>query len=436
MSIEDRVRDATRARTDLVGGTRPLDLPLDLPARPSARATRDRGRRWLSWGAPLAAAAVIAALAVTLALVRQAGDPHPAPAAPPAPASVPRYYAVLVSTGSSGTSPLKLVVGDDQTGRTLAVVNPSARMSFYGVTGAADDRTFVLANFANQETTWYLLRLDPGAAHPVQLRKLPIAPAKGQVRGLALSTDGRELAVMGEEAGPSGIVGSPVVTRLAVYSVSSGAVLHSWSTESADGGDVTGANADRLSWVNGDRSLDFRWGLVVAGAFHTLTVRTIGLTAAGTDLLAGSRVALTVPDVTMRTEGTHATYSLPCASSLAAQDGTIVCGSAGAASAAVVDACAAVPPSLVSYPGTTGKRLKTLYQYQGRCFSGSADVLWTDSGGRHVIFLLMLQLNSPTGYPRTEYGLVSSGRLTLLPQLVLGSVTTENGLGLPGRFAF
>jgi hypothetical protein len=94
-----------------------------------------------------------------------------------------------------------------------------------------------------------------------------------------------------------------------------------------------------------------------------------------------------------------------------------------------------VPPSFASYSGTTGKRLKTLYQYRGNCFDGSADVLWTDSGGRHVIVLVMVWVNSLTGDPSTEYGLVSNGRLTLLPQLA-GGVTPENDLGLSGRFAF
>jgi len=66
-------------------------------------------------------------------------------------------------------------VGDDRTGRTVAVLNPTAAQNFYGVTAAADDKTFVLMNYegARQETTFYLLRLTPGAAHPAQLTKLP-----------------------------------------------------------------------------------------------------------------------------------------------------------------------------------------------------------------------------------------------------------------------
>lgn len=55
MSIEDRVRAATRARTDLVRDIRPLELPGELPApvrragplaAGSTGALRSRARRW------------------------------------------------------------------------------------------------------------------------------------------------------------------------------------------------------------------------------------------------------------------------------------------------------------------------------------------------------------------------------------------------------
>ena len=164
-------------------------------------------------------------------MLRQAGAPQPGPAtpaaAPPASASIPRYYVTLAYTGSTSAQ-MKAVVGDDRTGRRLAVVNPSASQNFYGVTAAADDRTFVLMNYsaAKQETTWYLLRLTPGAAHPAQLTKLPIKPLAAQVNGLALSPDGRELAVMWRTA----TTATNAVTHLSVYSMSSGAALRTWST--------------------------------------------------------------------------------------------------------------------------------------------------------------------------------------------------------------
>jgi hypothetical protein len=434
VSIEDRVRDATRARTDLVRGTRPLDLPLELPARPSARANRDRGRRWLGWGAPVAAAAVIAVLAVTLVLVRQAGGPHSAPAAPAgrpsgAAVPVPRYYAALATYDSSR---MKVVVGDDRTGRTLAVLNPPAGESFYGVTGAADDRTFVVTSAASGATSWYLLRLSPGAAQPAQLKKLPIKPINTQVTGLALSPDGRELAVM-YEAGP----GRAAPTYLTVYSLSSGAVLHRWGNRSANGALGTGANAEGLSWVDGDRSLDFRWG-VVSPFSNPRQVRTIDLTAAGADLLGSSRVALTEPPGIAPADSGPAdgTSSVPCLDSLAAPDGTIVCGSVSIGGSPSGDACRAVPPSFVSYSGTTGKRLRLLYQYRGHCLEGRSEPLWTDAGGRQVLALFMLQVNGEGASASNQFALISDGHFTPLPRLVVPTSAPQGGTSDPGGFAF
>jgi hypothetical protein len=93
MSIEERVRAATRARTDLVRDIRPLELPDEL----TAPARRSPGtRRWFAWGAPLAAAALVTALALVLVMLRQAGGPpadspaSSASAAASAPSSIPR----------------------------------------------------------------------------------------------------------------------------------------------------------------------------------------------------------------------------------------------------------------------------------------------------------------------------------------------------------
>jgi hypothetical protein len=142
------------------------------------------------------------------------------------------------------------------------------------VTAAADDRTFVLANYsaAEKETTWYLLRITPGAAHPAQLTKLPIKPLAAQVNGLALSPDGRELAVMWRTA----TTPTNAVTQLAVYSLSSGAALHTWNTPVPNNNMLgVGANGVDLTWVNGDRNVDFLWSVS-----DKPTIRALDVTAA------------------------------------------------------------------------------------------------------------------------------------------------------------
>jgi hypothetical protein len=429
MSIEDRVRAATRARTDLVRDIRPLELPSELPARP--RRIR-RPRRWINWGAPLAAAALVTALAVTLALLRQADDPQPAPVTPAsgqsATASIPRYYVALADVGSSN-SQLKAVIGDDQTGRQVAVLNPAAAQNFYGVTAAADDRTFVVMNYAaaTQETTWYRLRIAPGTAHPAQLTKLPMKPLVAHVAGLALSPDGRELAVMWRTATTQ----TNAVTYLAVYSMASGAVLHTWITKgdniNAIGG---GANAEGLTWVNGGRSIDFSW-IVTTPEPHwssTDTIRRIDVTAPGSDLLADSRVAMRLPP-TFSPAKTK--FSAPCAAWVTTPGGTLVCGSNSSTDVSFEEVCSTVPPSFATYSETTGKRLKVLYQWHGQCLDAEAMPLWTDATASHVIaFLLLSEKGVKTSLTDT-FGLVANGRFTPLPKLVTGitgNVLDQGGL--------
>jgi hypothetical protein len=445
MSIEDRVRAATRARTDLVRDIRPLDLPEDLLEETTRPARRRPGRRWINWGAPLAAAALVTVLALVLVMLRQAGGPQPAPAVPAsgasasgssaagasapasAPASIPRYYVALAYTGST-SSQLKAVVGDDRTGAAIAVLNPSGSQNFYGVTGAADDRTFVVLNYTatTKQTSWYLLRVTPGAAHPTQLSKLPIKPLVAQVAGLALSPDGRELAVMWRTA----TTNTNAVTYLAVYSMASGAVLHTWITKGDNLNAIAGgANGEGLTWVNGDRSVDFRWRTEMDGPdlSFTDTVRSIDVSAPGNDLLADSRIAVQLPpDVTP----TKTQVSVPCATELTTSNGTLVCGSTSATDVSFEEVCSTLPPTFATYSGTTGKRLKVLYEWHGQCLEAQAMPAWTDSTGSQVIAFLGLSEKGIKTSLTDEFGLVADGKFTAMPKLAVGEGPDLNQGGL------
>lgn len=436
MSIEDRVRAATRARADLVAQVRPLELPDAFPARGrhGRRARPARApRHWLAWGAPVAAAALVTAVALALVLLRQAPAPQAgglrSTSTSPVPAAIPRYYVRLAyGSANSGT---KAVVGDDQTGRTVAVLNPAPGQSFDGVTGADDDRTFVVLNYTNstRTTTWYLLRLTPGTAHPAQLTRLPIQPVKARVSGLALSPDSRELAVMWQLSTKANAGNS-----LTVYSMSSGAILHTWTTKyglnNAYGGS---ANAEALAWVDGDRSLDFRWTVPPGRPNQnwTDTIRTIDVTAPGGDLLAESRVAVPVPSL-VTTDKTKTRFSLPCLYEVTAGDGTVVCGTRSSAAISFEEVCSTVPPSLATYSGTTGKQLKVLYQWHGKCLYAYAMPLWTDSAGRHVIAFLFLSEKGIKTSLTDKVGFVADGKFTPLPKLAVGEGADLD----PGGLAF
>jgi hypothetical protein len=435
---EDRVRAAARARTNLVTDIRPLEFPYELPER----AHRPRPtRRWLNWGAPIGAAALVTALALILVMVRQADGPQsaPAPAVPvpaaPAAASIPRYYVALVDTGhaSGQTEPL---VGDDRTGHPIEYFTPFPGQNFTGVTAAADDRTFVLSSYqaAQRKTTLYLLRLPSGTAGPAELAKLPIKPLLAQVTGLALSPDGRELAVM-SSTDPTSTNTRP---QLTVYSLSSGAALGTWNANGVKENSMgPGANAAGLSWANGDRSLAFRWFTLVPGGsnYGELTVRTLDVAAAGHDLLADSRPVLRVPFIEVGGSGPGSVVSSPCHASLAASDGqAVTCGTVRVGASASSAACPGTPPSFVSYSTATGKPVQVLYQDQGKCVNGQALPLWTDPSGSRVIGLILPEgKQSPA---TTSFGLFAAGRFTPLPAPVGGLQALQGAASSPGGIAF
>jgi hypothetical protein len=70
-SVEDRVHAAMSAAADLATREIPTAPPLRLPPGPAAGdRSRHAPRRWIRWAAPLAAAAAVVALAVSLVLIK------------------------------------------------------------------------------------------------------------------------------------------------------------------------------------------------------------------------------------------------------------------------------------------------------------------------------------------------------------------------------
>jgi hypothetical protein len=341
---------------------------------------------------------VVTVLALVLVMLRQAPAPRSGPvastSAPSIAASVPRYYVVLARIdGVAGA-----VVADDRTGRRVTVVPPPRGHDFTGVTGAADDRTFVVSSYdtAKAETTWDLLRIHPGGAFPAELTPLPIAPLRARVKGLALSQDGRTLAVMFD--GSSGV-------QLSTYSVSSGALLGSWHT-SADYWivRVDGANAYGLSWLADGRHVAFRFDAYAKNStVHLVTVRTLDVAATGHDLLADSRLDLQVPlSVT-------SPVSEPCFTSLATPDGrSVICGAPGMTTQ-IKTGCTATPATFASYSTATGERRRVLYQYSSPCPSVPVPV-WTDSSGSQVIGIV-----DNLGRPAHQAGLIVAGHFIPFP---------------------
>ena len=145
MSIEDRVRTATRAGATLVRDIGPLAAPdpVRLRRRPAPAA-----RRWHSWGIPLAAAAAVVLVALSLVAVRQFGASAPATGGPATDRSARRcpattWLSTRTVTGI-GHGSGALIVGDDHNRQGDRDRHPPGGLHFDGVQGASDDRTFVV----------------------------------------------------------------------------------------------------------------------------------------------------------------------------------------------------------------------------------------------------------------------------------------------------
>jgi hypothetical protein len=302
----DQVRAATRGAAGVItqGTVPPLRLDDEAPGGGVSGQRARRARP--AWAAPLAAAAaviVIAAGGVTArSLLASHGAPRPSrPSAPAAPArrasagsdtGVPPYYVAAASSSLT-------VVRATWTGDTLARITTSTPV--VGVAGAADGRTFVLdeqRSIVGSSVTWvgqpgfYLLRLTAsGAEESLTRLAVPAIPNGTVVSGLALSPDGSRLAV-GVDSG-----GWPQsrLMEIMTYTLATGA-FRSWTTSGLTGADApfgfTGSGVDgaqSISWTADSRTLAFG---VENATF--VGVRLLDTAASGTNLIADSRLAVTL----------------------------------------------------------------------------------------------------------------------------------------------
>jgi hypothetical protein len=426
MTVEDRVRTATRARADLVTDIRPLELPADRPHRVPFAPTP---RHWVGWLAPVAAAAVVIVLAVTLVSTRHSAGPPPVPATSPtvSPAiaaiekTVPEYYAELAG-------PNAVTIGDDRTGAVVATVSPPGNVTFVGVTAAADDRTFVLDTQADGDGThaWYLLRVDPGASNPTQLTPLPIPtlPGADQIDGLALSPDARELAVFFQPYGSFSTEGADKVLSggphgpftLRTYSLATGQALRTWTTPANRGealsisGSALPDNEVNLTWTADGRTLGFLFSPFTMPAYE----RTLNVTGPGADLIADSRPVLALADALQN-----------CGVMLTSDGTTTICG---VNSYAPGGGCTAPKAGFARYPVSTGKLAGFLYRDQGLCATAEAWVIWARSAAS-AIGVLAIEGRGNT--PTLTVGVLTPGKFTPL------NVQNTDYLGpVPGAIAF
>ena len=401
MNTEERLRAATRAAADTVApGSAP---PLRLPGEQPGRARWDQRHRWLRAMVPLAAAAAVAAVVIaSLTLTKGVPASSGAPASPARPVAlngVPAYYVAL--SQPEGT-PARAVIRATGTGKVLTTVTPPRPYrGFTFVTGAADDRTFVLAaqrwwditsgpdGLAAQNrdnttpVTFFRLRFDP-RTRTAQLSRLThvAGPQAAQLAGIGVSPDGSRLALDLHTAEIKVVTLATGASRRWVWpgtTPSSG----TWVGNGKPGGQP-------LSWAADGRILAFQFWIQSGGITQ---VRLLDTTSPGGSLRAAR------PAVSFVGHGRVKTG--PFGNSIITPDGTKI--------VTVASRTRGGRPEVMEFSVRTGQPV--IPPPAGNTTSlGPWDVLWADSSGRTLIVEAQ---SGPSGAPLT--GVLRGGRFTPLP---------------------
>jgi serine/threonine protein kinase len=366
-------------------------------ARSRPPSPRPRWRRRLL---PLAAAAVVIAVAATIL----AAIAHPSPGSGASATRdatklvyaeggrVPPYYVWISSRNSPSYSPDYAAVRLTATGAVLGTVTPPGA-TVVAVTGAADDRTFVLdeqtwvnnsADAGNQPfepRTFYLLHLS-ASGKPQLVTRLPISVPSGElVGGLALSPDGTKLAI--------GIQPNPTKGNLAVlklYSVPAGKMLRTWYANGTIG--ESGEDPEALSWTSGQRTLAFYWD--ANGTPYHAGLWLLDLGKSGTSLIGNSRYVLPYSSASPLSCDTDAIIT--------ANGRDVVCGASDGSDSGFEE-----------FSTTTGKPAQALAEWSTT--NDQTAVLWSNPSGSVLIGTT----------PARQVGMITAGTFTALPGSVAES---------------
>jgi serine/threonine protein kinase len=383
---------AATSTADLVPGGAGTPAPTG-PGHARGR-TRAPGSHWRR-RAPLAAAAavVVAVAAVLLALGYPKAGPGLRPRTSPTDKAtrltyalggrVPPYYVWLGSQGNSNFSPSYAVVRLTATGAVLGTVTASAPGgTVVAVTGAADDRTFVLEEqpYDNNNSgagqyfeprTFYLLRLAADG-RPAGVTRLAITEPSGSgANGLALSPDGTKLAIGFQ---PDNVKSEPDLTELQLYSVATGALLRSWQANGTIG--LSGEDSEALSWTSDGKTLAFSWW--GNGSGSETGELLLDISKGGTSLIGDSREALSFSNSSCQEDR------------IVTPDGSaIVCGAGNNSGSAFQE-----------FSTATGQPTRTLAQWTTG--QGQVEVIWSNPSGSVLVG------TAPNG----DVGMITAGTFT------------------------
>lgn len=295
--LEDRLRrdlaaEAARTRASML---RPLAEPRGAPRRTLAGWRAPRGaRRWLAPAAAMVAVAGVVA-GVTLAGSGLRARPG-AGATAGAAQGFPRFYA-SVKPGPHA----RVLIHSSRTGRVVSS-EPLSGVAGIGsdalIAASANDRVFAIAATVHLAITRHpyvgLFTLEISRNGRVRVLIFDgqpgLATQDDTVNGIALSPDGRKLAVALQVPGQPGHVQG----EIKVFEDT--ALTGTWRASAGAGG-YSAAPADP-AWLAGGQSLGFLWWDKTPGWhewFSPRRERLLDTAAPGRDLLASSKVIAAAP---------------------------------------------------------------------------------------------------------------------------------------------
>jgi WD40-like Beta Propeller Repeat len=373
------------------------------PASSSRLSFLERFARRRFW-APVAAAAAVAAIAITGAVIAAHTVPatrRPAPGPPSAPLprladGLPAYfleYSIGQKIEYSTPGLSRRGLPSHETVRVVATatgkVAATAALPGYATAIAGSSGAFFAAVVKDNLARFYEIRLNDSRT-ATTVSELPIRPDTAPLAFMAVSPDGTKLAYSTDAA-------SGAFHNLVVASTTGGS-QREWLPPPQDSQGWMGP----MSWLADGRTLAFNWAhsqRTVSDAY----LRLLDTEAPGSDLMAGRRVLPSVYDA-------HRLINDAALS----PDGQVVAGAsnASAANRAPVN-------SVLAFATATGKET-VLYQaspngtYERGCYTPP---LWISNTGSEVLVTCFQAEADKTRTPRFVTVLINHGHATVLPWL-------------------
>lgn len=361
-------------------------------------------RRVRLLAAMAASAAVVALIATSVALTSRTHAPSPTVSSSVSLRSVPRFYMALVKINplSQVYSAQEAVIRDTVTGATLATIRPPKGYgSFIALSGAADDRTFVLAadagkfniRTAQSLEKFFVVRFRPSSGTAsITVLPIPQTPKTSILDGIALSPSGTELAVAVQ------VGKNRAEARLSVYSMTTGAV-RSWLGT----GTIGALDNTAMSWSR-TGTLAFNWYGKLRTVHHKLQappvdgIWLLNTSAPGGSLLGRSR--LVVQGQWFNTKG-----SAWAEDGVLTPDGTKIVVALGDPFGII---SSSTTSGFAEYSAATGRRIRIVHVVTA---DGGQLLEWTNSSGS------VLVVSSPTKRSgKLRFGVLSDNRFRIIPK--------------------